>query len=212
MTHKKRYLTKGLFALIIAFTLLLSACGNDGPDKEAIKSKVEAYNNAQSYTMDFKVSTKENNESYEVVNKVNGTNEYIRFDGQSDLFNNAEFYQQYREGIMVRYFINEDGLWDIVVHQTDEIHTSFLSPDNIKFEWFSEGDGGYLVLSRDHYKDMFGEANEQAINIATIRDTEEGLEIYYSYEKAGMTLQYTAIVHSVNETTVDLPEVQATDE
>jgi len=202
MTNKKRFIQSVLVISIITFSLLLSACRSDS---EVIKSKVEAYNNAQSYTMEFTIKTKENNKTSKLHSKVDGSKEYIQFDKE-------EFYQQYREGIMVRYFINEDGLWDIVVHQTDEIHTSFLSPDNIKFEWFSEGDGGYLVLSRDHYKDMFGEANEQAINIATIRDTEEGLEIYYSYEKAGMTLQYTAIVHSVNETTVDLPEVQATDE
>jgi len=201
MTNKKRFIQSVLVISIITFSLLLSACRSDS---EVIKSKVEAYNNAQSYTMEFTIKTKENNKTSKLHSKVDGSKEYIQFDKE-------EFYQQYREGIMVRYFIT-DGLWERSVSETDELYTSFLSPDNIKFEWFSEGDGGYLVLSRDHYKDMFGEANEQAINIATIRDTEEGLEIYYSYEKAGMTLQYTAIVHSVNETTVDLPEVQDTDE
>ncbi len=203
MFKTKPYLKPVAWVLLVAGIFMLSACDSEPPP---VKDLVEAYNNASSYTMDFTMKTKENNKTIEVINKVDNDKEYIKFDDQ-------EVYQLYRTGMIVRFFINEDGLWErSAPYEVDELQESFLSPDNIEFDWFEEGDGGYYVLKEAHYVDMFGEANEGVINIATIRDIEEGLEVYYSFEDSNMTFEYTAVIHSMDETEVEIPEVQVSDE
>ena len=203
--HTLKRLT--ILVLLGAASLTMVACGSgvEAVD-ETLKTKVEAYTNASSYTMDFSMKLRNNTEDIEIINKVENNKEYVSFSGE-------EYYQQFNTGTMVRYFMDEEtGQWDKrVIQLKDEPAKSFISPDNINLEWFSKGDGRYYVLEEDHHTDMFGEANENSIDIATIRSVDEGLEVAYSFRKSiegtNVTFDYTAIIHSVNETDVNLPVV-----
>lgn len=195
-----------ILVLMLAASMTMVACDNEEAIDEALKEKVEAYTNATSYTMDFTMKLRNDTNSIEIINKVENNKEYVSFSGE-------EYYQQFNTGTMVRYFKDEDtGEWDKrVIQLQDEPAKGFISPDNIDIEWFTKGDGGYYVLDKDHHIDMFGEANENSIDIATIRTVDEGLEVAYSFRKtietSTVTFDYTAIIHSFNETTIDLPVV-----
>lgn len=201
-----------ILTLLLGFTLAISACENDngGSDEnyEALSDQVDAFTNGESYTMDFTMKAKNSDRTIDIVNKVENRKEYVSFSGE-------EYYQQFNAGTMVRYFKDENtGAWDKrVIQLEDEPAKSFISPDNINMDWFREGDGNYYVLKSEHIVDMFGEDNENTIDIATIRVIDEGLEVAYSFrtqiESTQVTFDYKAIIHSVNETSVSLPEVSA---
>lgn len=189
-----------LLSLALLFVGTLFACD----DSEDLKDAIDAFNEADSYTLDTEMKELTTNRTSSITYRVDGRKEHVQFLDQ-------EYYQVLEDGIMYRYASDDEGTWrrEEIPETSPEdalfVDENIVRPGNVRFNWFEEGTDGYYVIKDDSKESMFDDLAEQ-VTYTAIKDKEDGFELIYRLENDGAPLEYTFHVRAVDQTTVELPK------
>ncbi|MFP4078214.1 MAG: hypothetical protein ACLFUQ_03610 [Candidatus Izemoplasmataceae bacterium] len=196
-----------VFLLILSGFIAVGLLAGCGEDEDALKTVIEAYDEADSYTIELNTENQSSGVTATLLGKFEDNREYVQLGSD-------EYYREIGDETIVIYDKTADDGWsrEEVVNDSsgDDSLSEFsahVAQGHLSHEWFTHSNDRNYDLNEDEYRSMFTDAYDESVTECRLRILDDGFQIFYTLHTDQGPIDHLVKITAVDTTTVELPEV-----